>query len=161
MPSPGRPKVAHFTNSTAFDHQVGERARAESAALRTALAGRAEVEAGVGAEAEAARAAAAAAAEQQAAAEASRAAALEAEAEAARARGGSLGSARRVSSAWACSQHGQSPVFGRAELAKPAFSLGHLWLWAALRSQEEPLSYSACPERRRCRRQAVPKSLIM
>ena len=31
----------------------------------------------------------------------------------------------------ALAQHAQSAVFGRAELAKPASSLGHLWLWAA------------------------------
>ena len=52
-------------------------------------------------------------------------------------------------------------VFGRAELAKPASSLGYLWLWAALRSLEEPPSYSACPQRPRCRRQAASKSLIL
>ena len=33
-------------------------------------------------------------------------------------------------------QYGQRAVFGRAELAKPASSLGHLWVWAALRSLE-------------------------
>ena len=33
--------------------------------------------------------------------------------------------------------------------------------WAALRSLEEPPSHSACPQRRRCRRQAVPNPLIL
>ena len=51
-------------------------------------------------------------------------------------------------------------VFGRAELAKNASSLGYLWLWAALRSLEEPFSHSASPQKLSCRRQAVPKSLI-
>ena len=55
--------------------------------------------------------------------------------------------------------HGQSAVFGVAELAKPASSLGSFWLPPALRSLAEPRSHSACPERLRGRRQAVPKSL--
>ena len=42
--------------------------------------------------------------------------------------------------------------------ARQARLLGYLWRWAALRSLEEPLSYSACPQRLRDRRQAVPKS---
>ena len=57
--------------------------------------------------------------------------------------------------------HGQSAVLGGAELIKPASSRGYLWLWAARRSPEEPPSHSACPEKLRCRRQAVPKSLIL
>ena len=35
-----------------------------------------------------------------------------------------------------------------------------LWFWAALRTQQEPLSYTASPERLKCCRQAVTKSLI-
>ena len=38
-------------------------------------------------------------------------------------------------------QHGQRAVVGRAELAKPASSLGYVWRWAALRSLEEPRSH--------------------
>ena len=58
-------------------------------------------------------------------------------------------------------QHGQSAVFGGAELTKPASSHGSVWLPPALHSLEEPRSHSACPGRLRVRRQAVPKSLIL
>ena len=57
-------------------------------------------------------------------------------------------------------QHGQSAVFGGAELTKPASSHGSVWLPPALHSLEEPRSHSACPERLWCRRQAVTKSRI-
>ena len=42
-------------------------------------------------------------------------------------------------------QHGQNAIFGGAELAKPASSLGYLWLPPALPSLEEARSQSACP----------------
>ena len=58
-------------------------------------------------------------------------------------------------------QHGQSAVVGGAERPKPASSHGSVWLPPALHSLEEPRSHSACPERRRGRRQPVAKSLIL
>ena len=54
--------------------------------------------------------------------------------------------------------HGQSAVPGGAELAEPASSHGSVWPPPALHSLEEPRSHSACPERPKGRRQAVPTS---